>query len=416
MPFARAKVTPSYFDAKTRALCNVTPLRRDILFGLFKNNRGKLYGQFKKLDPKKIIKELDVERWDPKQIVFITYKLALYGGLDIQNTLQEKKTITYANQDRIFIEGVAYTWANIHSMISTRMRSALSDEKTILQGVLAGGGVLAEMLSKHSGLSVGSDFYKPYQHENPVEAFSGRLLGIPKSKDKDPLKDQILVAMASKIFTATIQKGILGSIEAMIKMYLERSGRTSVPPKRGQTRSGISSEQLFTLCIRNAEKLHLKLAEFDPPLPHVEGFLGNMVNDLEKNITRQCLLHSYALITHCMLKKNRQYLGTELDSEFGTSIMSNLVELDMNSFNLPGAPKSDRTSAISRQRQQMKEAVELAIHMLNNEKFEGVSVLEAGVRLFCSRINKFKPEQLQAIELLSKSIVAETDRVIDENA
>lgn len=386
------------------------------MFGFLKNNRGKLYSQFKKLDPKKIIKELDIERWDPKQIVFIIYKLALYGGLDIQNTLQEKKTITYANQDRIFIEGVAYTWANINSMLSTRMRSSLRDEKTILQGVLVGGGVLAEMLSKHSGLSVGSDFYKPYQNESAVEGFSDRLLRMPKSKDKDPLKDQILVAMASQIFTATIQKGILGSVEAMIQMYLKRSGRTNVPPMRVQTGSEISSEQLFTLCIRNAKKLHLKVAEFDSPLPNVEGFLGDMVNDLEKDISRQCLLHCYALITHCMLKKNRQYLGTKLDSEFGTSIMSNLVELDMNSFNLPGAPQKDRSSAISRQKQQMKEAVELAIHMLSNEKFEGVSVFEAGVRLFCSRLNKSKPEHLQAIERISKSIVAETDRVVSQNA
>lgn len=386
------------------------------MFGLFGNNRGKLYGQFKKLDPKAIIRELDVNRWDPKQIVFITYKLALYGGLDIQNTLQEKKTITHANQDRIFIEGVAYTWASIHSMLSTRMLSTLRDEKTILQGVLAGSGVLAEMLSKYSGLHIASDFCKPYQNENAVETFSDRLLRIPKRKDKDPLKDQMLVVMASQIFTATIKKGILGSIETMVKMYLERSEGATAQPKQGQAKPRISSEQLFSLCIRNAKKLHLKVAEFDPPLPNMEGILGDMANDLENEMTRQCLLHSYALITHCMLKNNRQYLGTELDSEFGTSIMSNLVELDMNSFNLPKGPKSDRSSAISRQRQQMKEAVELAIHMLSNGKFEGVSALEAGVRRFCSRIHKFEPDHLQAIERLSKSIVAETDRVIAGNA
>tara|TARA_R100001377_G_scaffold56888_2_gene33899 strand:- start:1164 stop:2318 length:1155 start_codon:yes stop_codon:yes gene_type:complete len=383
-----------------------------MLFGFLNDKKGKLYRQFKKLDPQKLIKELDVERWDPKQIVFITYKLALYGGLHIQNTLREKKTITYANQDRIFIEGTAYTWANINSMLSTRMRSALSDEKTILQGVLVGGGVLAEMLSKHSGLSVGSDFYKPYQKESAVEAFSDRLLRIPKSKDKDPLKDRTLVAVASQIFTDTIQKGILGSVEAMIQMYLKRGGRKNVPPMRVKNGSGISSEQLFTLCIRHAKMLHLKVAEFDPPLPNVEGFLSDMINDLEKDISRQCLLHCYALITHCMLKKNGQYLGTKLDSEFGTSIMSNLVELDMNSFNLPGATQKDRNSAISRQKQQMKEAVELAIHMLSNEKYEGVSVFEAGVKLFCSRLNKSKPEHLQAIERISQSIVAETDKVV----
>jgi hypothetical protein len=179
-----------------------------MLFG-FSIKKGKLYDEFNKLDPKKIIKRLDLKRLDPKQIIFITYQMALYGGLDIQNTLREKKIIKYADQDMIFIEGVAFTWANINSMVFSKMQSGIEYHKTLLQGFDLGGGVLAEMLSKHSGLSVSDDFYKPYQAGSAVDFLSERLLSIPQRKDNDPLKDQIAVPMIAQICSASIQKGIL---------------------------------------------------------------------------------------------------------------------------------------------------------------------------------------------------------------
>jgi hypothetical protein len=189
-----------------------------------KGKRGLLFKEYKKLKPEKIIKELDLKKWDQEQIIFIIYKLALYGGLHLQNTLREKGFIKNSNQDSVFIEGTAYTWANLHFSILSDHNLPLYDEDIIVQGLNVGGGVLAELLTKNSKVKVDKNFSAFYQGANRLKAseiLNAKLLTIPSSGSSDPLKYEVGVVMAVGVFEATIQKGLTGSVKAMLNMYLD---------------------------------------------------------------------------------------------------------------------------------------------------------------------------------------------------
>jgi hypothetical protein len=111
-----------------------------------------------------------------------------------------------------------------------------------------------------------------------------------------------------------------------------------------------------------------------------------------------------------MFKADRKYLGSKLDSEFGSSIMSNLIKFDMDNVGLPGDPKKDKSEVISWQKKQMKEALEFAISMVaSTGKAQGLAVFEAVIRSFCSKTNNTNPKHIQAIERLSKNIIVEIE-------
>lgn len=199
------------------------------LFGLMaplffrnKNNRGRLYNEYRKLSPNGIVKRLDLSDLQAEQVVFTIYQLCLYGGLHLQESLYKKGNIKSANQDAIFIEGVAYTWAILHSSIITDSKLSMVNDHTLSQGMKVGGGVLAELLSKHSGCTVTNNFAAIYQTTNMLksdEIFVTKLLQL-NSKSDSLLQDQVAIAMVAKIYSTTITQGLLESAKRVLRCYL----------------------------------------------------------------------------------------------------------------------------------------------------------------------------------------------------
>ncbi|MEN8169574.1 MAG: hypothetical protein ABFS08_05060 [Pseudomonadota bacterium] len=189
------------------------------------SKRGKLYKQYKKLTPKNIVKRLDLSNIKPEEVVFTIYQLALYGGLDLQSTLYEKKIIQKANQEKIFIEGVAYMWANLHLSIITDTELAIYNDTTLIQGMEVGGGVLAELLSKHSSIELDKNFAAFYQAANfqkADEILIGKLLTINGLDNGDLLENQVSVGMIATIYSSTIKNGLIGTAKNVIESYLNQ--------------------------------------------------------------------------------------------------------------------------------------------------------------------------------------------------
>ncbi|PKG93312.1 hypothetical protein [Paraglaciecola sp. MB-3u-78] len=189
----------------------------------FKSKRGSLYKEYRKLAPENIVKRLNLSDIQPDQVVFTMYQLCLYGGLDLQNTLHETGIIESANQDSIFIEGVAYTWANLHWSIITDTDLAIYEDSILIQGMDVGGSVLAELLSKHSGQHLDKNFAAYYQAANMPKAdeiLMAKLLKLNGLESKDLLKDQVSVTMAIKIHSSTINQGLLQTAKRVVRFYL----------------------------------------------------------------------------------------------------------------------------------------------------------------------------------------------------
>ncbi|MCW8929466.1 MAG: hypothetical protein OQL19_04415 [Gammaproteobacteria bacterium] len=187
-----------------------------------KSKRGNLYKEYRKLTPDNIVKRLNLSNIQPDQVVFTIYQLCLYGGLHLQNTLHEKGIIEAANQDSIFIEGVAYTWANLHWSIITDTDLAIYEDTILIQGMEVGGGVLAELLSKHSGQQLDKNFAAYYQAANIPKAdeiLMAKLLKLNGLESKDLLKDQVSVTMAIKIHSSTINQGLLQTAKRVVRCY-----------------------------------------------------------------------------------------------------------------------------------------------------------------------------------------------------
>ncbi len=188
-----------------------------------KSKRGNLYKEYRKLTPGNIVKRLNLSDIRPEQVVFTIYQLCLYGGLHLQNTLHKKSIIKTASQDSIFIEGVAYTWANMHWSIITDTDFAIYEDSILIQGMEVGGGVLAELLSKHSGLQVDKNFAAYYQAANMPKAdeiLMAKLLKLNGLESHDLLKDQVAVTMAIKIHSSTINQGLLQTAKRVVRCYL----------------------------------------------------------------------------------------------------------------------------------------------------------------------------------------------------
>jgi len=188
-----------------------------------KSKRGSLYKEYRKLAPENIVKRLNLSDIQPDQVVFTIYQLCLYGGLHLQNTLHEKGIIESANQNSIFIEGVAYTWANLHWSIITDTDLAIYEDSILIQGMEVGGSVLAELLSKHSGRHLDKNFAAYYQAANMPKAdeiLMAKLLKLNGLESKDLLKDQVSVTMAIKIHSSTINQGLLQTAKRVVRCYL----------------------------------------------------------------------------------------------------------------------------------------------------------------------------------------------------
>ncbi|RYD72051.1 MAG: hypothetical protein EOP53_22600 [Sphingobacteriales bacterium] len=175
------------------------------------------------MNPENIMKRLNLSGIKPEQVVFTIYQLCLYGGLHLQNTFHEKNIIKVSNQDSIFIEGVAYTWANLHWSIITDTDLAIYNDNILIQGMEVGGSVLAELLSKHSGQQIDKNFSAYYQAANMPNAdeiLIAKLLKLNGLKSQDLLKDQVSVTMAIKIHSSTIKHGLLQTAKGVVRCYL----------------------------------------------------------------------------------------------------------------------------------------------------------------------------------------------------
>lgn len=169
-----------------------------------------------------------------------------------------------------------------------------------------------------------------------------------------------------------------------------------------QTSNKLDSKLLFEQCIENAKQINLLLAKLDGPIPELGAIFNKMQKELDGRNRIWCVRHSFTLLVYALLKENKSYLGSKLDSELGTSIMTNLIKIDQSSINPEENGANSREKAVARQSKNMREAVALAMHMEKGNSIDGLSPTQAVVKIFCSGVFKMEPEHLKEVEKLTR--------------
>jgi len=371
------------------------------------NKRGKLFKAYKKLEPKKITRQLDVKRWDPDQVVSIIYKLALYGGLHLQNTLWKRKIIRSADQDAIFIEGVAYTWANLHSSIMPDHDLPLHNGDLISQRLHVGSGVLAELLNRHTKDPVNryfSSFYEGESRQEATETLNSRLFKISSANSSDPFKDQVEIITAVGIIDLGTQKGILESVKTMLEMYSNQAN----------AENKVTSKILFELCKNSALEINLYLDSAVPKTGMPNKTTKNTLDTAYLFWQRECLGLCFSLLCISFLKKDKNFLTSNLNSEFGSSILVNLIRIAEEENNLRPDMALSKSKITEVETKRLKNGVMIALLQDKGEKINNKPALDLLISNFCQNVSLDGANNINAIQNLSMKIMYQYEKKLQE--
>ena len=219
-----------------------------------------------------------------------------------------------------------------------------------------------------------------------------------------------------EVFTQTIFYGVLLGLAVIALMqgfWWVKGEPHPVSIEKENEVNGITSEALFNLCMGSAKEINLKIDSFGQLPMGDSEFLKTMENDLDASALIESVVYTYTLLCYCMLKHDNNFLESKLNSEFGTSILSNLARIDHErSASLSG----DRSQAIARQSKSLNQGIETALHMCNESRSNSFKVLEAAATLFCSKVFKNGVNEIREVINISRKTIRNFDSEIKKYA
>lgn len=189
-----------------------------------KSKKGKIEKEFSWLSIKRIALDIDKSDLDTIAVVGSLCRLAIFGGLDLKQTIDSKKLLKGADPDRIVSEIIAFTWCHIYSQCLKSSNVDIYEDEKLADAVYNCSSILLELLNNLVSFEIKKNYLAPYLNMDLItgtEVLAQRLLEIGNVKMPGDIKDNVGVAMATQIYSSAMIPAITDTSVNILKIYLD---------------------------------------------------------------------------------------------------------------------------------------------------------------------------------------------------